>query len=70
MAFPKVHPFKDFNGRVGRILLVALAYKLGLPPVDPAADDEDKAAYFAALRTADGGDLTPLKEIWLDRLET
>lgn len=55
---------------MGRILLVALAYKLGLPPVDPAADDEDKAAYFAALRTADGGDLTPLKEIWLDRLET
>lgn len=68
--FQWVHPFKDFNGRVGRILLVALAYKLGLPPVDPAADDADKAAYFAALRAADGGDLTPLKEIWLDRLET
>lgn len=38
--FQWIHPFKDFNGRVGRILLVALCYKLGLPPINPAADDE------------------------------
>lgn len=68
--FQWIHPFKDFNGRVGRILLVALAYKLGLPPVDPASIDAAKAGYFAALRSADGGDLAPLREIWLGRLET
>ncbi len=67
--FQWIHPFKDFNGRVGRILLVALAYKLGLPPVDPAAD-EDKSGYFAALRAADAGDLLRLRELWLARLET
>lgn len=67
--FQWIHPFKDFNGRVGRILLVVLAYKLGLPPADPAAD-EDKAAYFQALRAADAGNLVPLREIWLERLET
>ena len=45
--FQWIQPFKDFNGRVGRILLVALCYKLGLPPINPAADDEPaKAAYF------------------------
>jgi fido (protein-threonine AMPylation protein) len=66
--FQWIHPFKDFNGRVGRILLVALAYKLGLPPVDPAAN-EDKSAYFAALRAADSGDLSSLRELWLTRLE-
>jgi fido (protein-threonine AMPylation protein) len=66
--FQWIHPFKDFNGRVGRIVLVALAYKLGLPPMDPAGG-EDKEAYFAALRAADAGDLRPLKEIWLRRLE-
>ena len=66
--FQWIHPFKDFNGRVGRILLVALAFKLGLPPVDPAASAHDKDAYFAALRAADSGDLSPLENIWLERL--
>lgn len=64
---PHPYPFKNFNGRVGRILLVALACKLGLPPMDPAAV-ADKEGYFAALRGADTGDLIPLREIWLARL--
>jgi fido (protein-threonine AMPylation protein) len=67
--FQWIHPFKDFNGRVGRILLVALCFRLGLPPVDPAADEAGKAAYFAALRQADGGDLSALKAVWVERLK-
>lgn len=66
--FQWIHPFKDFNGRVGRILLVALAYRLGLPPMDPA-DVKNRGAYFAALRAADAGDPLPLREIWFDRLK-
>lgn len=66
--FQWVHPFKDFNGRTGRILLVALSYHLGLPPVDPAASELNKTAYFAALRAADAGDLGLLSELWLERL--
>ena len=67
--FQWIHPFKDFNGRVGRILLVALCYKLGLPPIDPAAADEPgRRGYFDALRTADAGDLSQLTDLWLERL--
>lgn len=66
--FQWIHPFKDFNGRVGRILLVAIGFRLGLPPVDPAAANDDRGAYFSALRAADAGDSNPLKEIWLARL--
>lgn len=67
--FQWIHPFKDFNGRVGRILLVALCYKLGLPPIDPAVTDEPgKTAYFDALRAADAGNLAPLTGLWLERL--
>ena len=66
--FQWIHPFKDFNGRVGRILLVALSYKLGLPPINPAADESGKQAYFSALRAADAGNLDTLTELWLLRL--
>ncbi len=67
--FQWIHPFKDFNGRVGRILLVALTYQLGLPPLDPAASAPERQAYFDALRQADSGDLRPLSELWMRRLQ-
>lgn len=66
--FQWVHPFKDFNGRVGRILLIALTYKLALPPIDPATDEPGKMNYFEALHTADVGDLSKLNALWLNRL--
>lgn len=66
--FQWIHPFKDFNGRVGRILLVALCFKLNLPPANPAADDDSRTHYFNALRDADRGDFTALNTIWMERL--
>jgi len=67
--FQWIHPFKDFNGRVGRILLVALTYRLGLPPLDPAGSTLERQAYFDALRQADGGDPHPLTNLWMERLQ-
>ncbi len=67
--FQWIHPFKDFNGRTGRIMLVAIAYKLALPPINPATTSEPgKGAYFAALRAADAGDLALLSNRWLELL--
>ena len=66
--FQWIHPFKDFNGRVGRILLIAQTYKLALPPMDPATDESGKTVYFEALRAADAGDLAALNELWLNKL--
>lgn len=66
--FQWIHPFKDFNGRVGRILLVALCFKLNLPPANPAADDDSRSRYFNALREADHGDFSALTNLWMERL--
>lgn len=67
--FQWVHPFKDFNGRIGRVLLAALLYKLALPyvktaPLEPTA----RQLYLSALQAADHGDLGPLTDLWVRRI--
>ncbi len=67
--FQWIHPFKDFNGRVGRILLSAVLFKLKLPPTETASvEPEEKERYLKALRDADGGDMSLLTTIWIERL--
>ena len=66
--FQWIHPFKDFNGRIGRVLLAALLYKLGLPHVQTApVNTDEKDVYLTALRTAAQGDLEPMRRVWLQR---
>jgi fido (protein-threonine AMPylation protein) len=67
--FQSIHPFRDFNGRVGRVLLVALLQVFGLPPVEIVpAGQEFRQAYLEALLAADQGDYGRLAEMWLRRL--
>ncbi len=66
-----IHPFKDFNGRIGRVLLATVLYTLTLPHVETAPLEHDaRRRYLDALRAADGGDLGPLTDVWLHRLAT
>ena len=63
-----VHPFEDFNGRVSRLFLIELLYRLDLPAIDPAASSpEQTKRYFAALRAYDRHDARPLSAIWRHR---
>ena len=63
-----VHPFEDFNGRVSRLFLIELLYRLDLPVVDPAtASSEETRRYFAALQSYDRHDPRPLAAIWRHR---
>lgn len=67
--FQWIHPFRDFNGRVGRILLSAILFRLKLPPAETAsAEPDEKERYLNALREADARDLSSLTEIWIERL--
>ena len=64
--FQWIHPFKDFNGRIGRVLLAALLYKLGLPHVETApAAPRLRSQYLDALRAADMQSFVPLEDLWL-----
>lgn len=67
--FQWIHPFKDFNGRIGRILLSAILFKLKLPPTETASvEPNERRRYLEALRSADSGDMTPLIQIWMQRI--
>ncbi len=59
-----VHPFPNGNGRHSRLLSDQLAVTLGRRPFPWGAGDPDRArrraAYLAALRAADAGDVGPL----------
>lgn len=63
-----VHPFEDFNGRVSRLFLIELLYRLNLPVIDPATSStEETTHYFAALQAYDRHDPLPLAGIWRRR---
>ena len=61
--FTQIHPFQDGNGRVARAIASFVLVKAGLFPLVVTRDD--KAAYIAALESADKGDLRPLIELFV-----
>ncbi|MBN2517434.1 MAG: Fic family protein [Candidatus Altiarchaeota archaeon] len=51
--FERTHPFRDGNGRTGRLIMNYLLTKNGFPPVN--IRNEKKRAYYGALRDWDKG---------------
>ena len=65
-----IHPFLDFNGRITRMLLFALLYRLDLPPVLLVPGEKnhaEKEEYLKALSEADMMNWQLLVEIWRKR---
>lgn len=60
--FERIHPFRDGNGRVGRLATNLLLVRHGYPPA--VIFKRDRTRYLNALRRADRGDAGPLAEIF------
>lgn len=57
-GFTLIHPFKDWNGRIARLILNVSLMKAGYLPV--LIRRAERRSYFEALEAADYGDLEPL----------
>jgi fido (protein-threonine AMPylation protein) len=59
--FERIHPFRDGNGRAGRLAMNLLLVRHGYPPL--VIYKRDRTRYLNSLRRADRGDVGPLAEM-------
>jgi cell filamentation protein len=63
VEFILIHPFREGNGRISRLLADVMAVQAGREPLDYSAWDADKAAYFGAIQTGLANDYAPMTQL-------
>ena len=67
--FENIHPFRDGNGRVGRILLNNILLKHGLPPIN--IDFKNRIEYYNSLKAYElNKDLKPTIKLYIKEYQT
>lgn len=56
-----IHPFRDGNGRVARLLATIMAIQAGFPPLDFQSLVDNKAAYVEAIHAGVSKDYDPMR---------
>ena len=66
-----IHPFREGNGRLARVLSTLMALQAGLPPLDftPIEKGKKKQNYFRAVQLGLGKDYEPMKKIFREIIE-
>lgn len=68
--FVWVHPFKDYNGRLARLLTNLLVLNFGLPALEIKAETgQDRQKYIKAMKAADQHDFSKLEKLIAKALE-
>ncbi len=63
VAFESIHPFRDGNGRTGRLIVNFILQKNKYPPIN--IRNRDRAQYISALENGRKGDLRPFINLLL-----
>ncbi len=69
VEFIVIHPFRDGNGRLGRLLTTVMALQAGMPVLDFESIEKDKDRYIEAIHAGHAGDYEPMKRVFSDVLE-
>lgn len=65
-----IHPFKDYNGRIARLLTNVILLNLDLPPIELKVETKiGRKKYIQALKNADNGDYLSLEKIIKEAIE-
>lgn len=63
--FILIHPFREGNGRVGRLLATLMAVQAGLPPLDfGGIQGKKKQGYFSAVQEGLANNYLPMIEVF------
>lgn len=69
VEFIIIHPFREGNGRLGRLLATVMALQAGMPPLDFAVMEEEKNRYIEAIHAGHAGDYTPMRLLFSEILQ-
>lgn len=63
VEFILIHPFREGNGRLGRLLADVMTMQARRSPLDYSLWDENRDAYFAAIQAGMDCDYEPMKKL-------
>jgi len=65
-----IHPFREGNGRIARLLSMLMGLQAGLPPLDfSGLQGVKREAYFAAVQSGMDRDYEPMERILSEVIE-
>ena len=64
-----IHPFREGNGRLSRVLATIMALQAGMPPLDFTYLSEHEAEYISAIHQGHAGNYEPMKRVFSEVLQ-